>query len=166
VVGIDYVGMCIDCDYVITDNVDIALELMKKYEANKLILPTVIRNRIIGRYEFAAEICPGSIVFELKQFGHLDISIHPPFINIDDIVVTAVHMALFMKPSNINLYGVDYRLINYKSHAAKIGYYEDGSMLADSETTTNKFRFSEYALHKIGDIAVIAGIPIMRINHL
>lgn len=166
IIGVDYVGMAIDCDWVVTDSVNVVAELKKKYPNEKLVTPIVIKNRIIGRYESAEDLCPGCRIFEQNEYGQLDINHNPPFIDVDNISITAVNLALFMNPSIIYLYGYDSRLLNGKSHSSQIGYYDDGAILPESESTVVKYNYYEYALHKIGDIGIAQKIPIIRINHL
>lgn len=165
-IGIDYMGMLIDCDYVITDNVNIIKELKKKYAGDKFILPMIISNKILGKHELAEEVCPGCHLIEQKQYGQLDISVNPPFVDVDNIAITALNIALFFKPEIINIYGLDYRLINGRSHTSHVGYYDDGMIMPETETTKTKYEFNEYVLHKLGDLAIANNTPVIRVNHL
>lgn len=165
-IGVDYMGMAIECDYVITDSVKVVTELKQKYSNDQLILPTVISNKIIGKHQLASEVCPGCLIFEQKQYGHLDMSVNPPFVDVDNIAITAINIALFMQPSCVNLYGVDNQLINGKSHSSTIGYYEDGAIFAETESTMSKLKFYEYVMRLLGDMGIKHGVPIMRISHI
>jgi len=94
------------------------------------------------------------------------VSINPPFVDIDNIAVTAINLALFMRPCLINLYGYDTRLLSGRSHTSIGGYYQDGYVLNDSESTDNKYKFEDHVMRIIGDVAIKSDIPIIRVNHL
>ena len=166
IVGIDYAGLIFDCDLVISCYTDILADLADKYSMNQLLLPSVLQDRVLGKYESARDIYPDSMIFECREYGNLNVSINPPFVDIDNIAVTAINLALFMRPCLINLYGYDTRLLSGRSHTSIGGYYQDGYVLNDSESTDNKYKFEDHVMRIIGDVAIKSDIPIIRVNHL
>jgi len=149
VIGIDQAGLNVECDYVISGSVEIIEELARRYRQDQLILPVVIKDERLGTYISSKEIYPESIMYEYKQYGHLDIDMNPPFVMIDDIATTSVHIGLFLRPKVINVYGIECRIM-------------EG--LADIDA--NRLELREQVLHVLGDMAYKQDIPIVRICHL
>lgn len=167
VIGVDYVGMNYDCDYVITDTAHIITELRKSYQDNKMVLPTVLANRAAGRIDSTSLIIPDAIQFELGRRDSVNIdSVDPPFCNFDNLALTAVHFALYLNPKYITLFGCDNKIINGKSHSAKIQYYDGGDIWTDSDAVRKKFAFFEYGLDRLGNLAQKLNIPLFRMNHV
>jgi hypothetical protein len=166
VIGIDYIGMLYDCDYVITDCLNVMSELEKKYQNHQFILPITMQNKMIGKYESANDAYPGSYIFEQNEYGNVNIGLNSPFVDVGNISITAINIALFLNPSIINLYGFDNRLLNGKSHVSNDKYYDNGEIWPDSESTTNRYKFYEYVMNNIGDLAIKIGIPVIKHGHL
>lgn len=150
VIGIDQVGLNVECDYVISGSVELIEELARRYRQDQLILPVVIKDERLGTYISSKEIYPECIVYEYKQYGHLDIDMNPPFVMIDDIATTSVHIGLFLRPRVLNVYGIEYRIMEGLT----------------SDLNANRLELREQVLHALGDMAKKLDIPIVRISHL
>lgn len=165
VIGVDYVGLLFDCDYVVTDSVHVAVELRKNYANEKFVVPVSLENRAAGRFSSALEILPGSVQFERASVGESVLRVDPPFCNFENSVLTAVHFALYLGPKEVSLFGCDNKIIDGRSHSSKIEYYDDGCLWSDSEATRRKLAFFEFGLDQLGRLAVSSGIPLIRIGH-
>lgn len=166
IIGVDYAAKLFDCDYVISDSVTVITELRAKYEASKFVLPMVIENRIAGEFTSTSEIINGAYQFEYDARGSLPRDVNPPFCNFDNIMLAAVHFALFLNPTQITLFGFDNKLIGGRSHTTKISHYEDGKILSDTDSVRRNFAVYEYCLDHLGKIGCANSIPIMRIAHV
>lgn len=165
VIGIDYMGMLFDCDYVMTDAAHIIVELRKNYSNEKFILPTILENRTSGRFDNTLDIASGSIQFELEQNQSNLLTVEPPFCNFGNLTLTAIHFALYLNPSYITLFGCDNKIIYGNSHSSKIEYYNNGSLWPDSDATRQKFAYYEFGLNKLSQLAQELEIPLFRIGH-
>jgi hypothetical protein len=165
VIGVDYVGLLFDCDYVITDSIHIISELRSKYSDQKFVVPVVLHDRQAGRPLAAAELLPLSQQFEMAQSGVALTSADPPLCNFDNMVLTAAHFALFLGPTAVTVFGCDNKIIGGKSHTSKIEYYDNGQIWPDSESTRRKFAFYEYGLDQLGRLAHACNIPLLRVCH-
>jgi len=167
IIGIDYMGMLCDCDFVVSDTTEIITELTTKYSVDKMILPTMIANISTGRYELAKSLYPKANVFELgNREGMVINNSNPPFINANNISLTILHMALYFEPNVIYLYGYDNSLLYDKSHIMTSRYYGDGKILPNIESTHNKYKYDEFLIDQLKTIAIKSKIPVIRINHL
>jgi polypeptide N-acetylgalactosaminyltransferase len=167
VIGVDYMGLQYECDYVMTDTAHVVVELRKNYNDEKFVLPVAIENRVAGRYDPASSIAPGAIQFELGKSGsgHEMNSVDPPFCNFENPVLSAIHFALYLNPKYITLFGCDNKIISGRSHSAKIEYYDGGDVWPDSDATRSRFAFYEFGLDRLGRLAQKLGIPLFRMNH-
>lgn len=167
VIGVDYMGLLFDCDYVLTDAAHVVVELRKNYSDEKFVLPVALENRVAGRFDPAAQIAPGAIQFELGQHGSVSelTTVDPPFCNFENPTLAAVHFALYLNPEYITLFGCDNKIISGRSHSANIEYYDGGSVWADSDATRRKFAFYEFGLDRLGQLAQKSGISLFRFSH-
>jgi polypeptide N-acetylgalactosaminyltransferase len=165
VIGVDYMGLLVDCDFVMADTVHVINELQQKYAENRFVLPVAVQNRQAGVVQAATELLPLSHQFEMVQGGAVPSSLDPPLCNFESLTLTAVHFALFLGPQSVTLFGCDNKLIGGKSHTSKIDHYDSGVVWPDTETTRRKFAFYEYGLDQLGQLAHSAGIPLLRVCH-
>jgi hypothetical protein len=165
IIGVDYVGMLFNCDYVLTDAAHVIIELRKKYEDGKFVLPITIENGASGRYDSASSIAPGSIQFEFAHKGSDITKIDPPFCNLDNTILTAIHFALYLNPREITVYGCDNKIISGRSHSSRIDHYNEGKLWNDNDTTRKRFAASEHYLSKLAKLASDNGICLFRHNH-
>lgn len=166
IIGVDYMGMLFDCDYVLTDILHAVIELRKKYEDNKFVLPTVIESNISSRYDAVSSMIPDSIQFELDYKGNSITKVDPPFCNFENMILTAIHFAMYLNPSNITVYGYDNKIISGKSHSSRIEYYNNGKMLDNSDTTNRKFEYFESCLEMLGKLASENNINLFKHSHV
>ena len=165
VIGVDYMGLLFDCDYVMTDEAHVVVELRKNYSEKKFVVPINLTNRAAGKFSPAADIVPGSVQFEQAPVGNIVSDMGPPFCNFENLVHTAVHFALYLGPTEISLFGCDNKIIDGRSHSAKIEYYDDGYLWPDSESIRRKFAFFEHGLDQLGRLALANKIPLIRVSH-
>ncbi len=165
IIGVDYVAKLFECDYVLSDSTPVITDLRSKYSPNKFVLPLVIEDRAVGTNILTSEVMAEAYQFEYGVLGAVPIDANPPFCNFGNIILTAVHFALFLNPAKITLFGCDNKLIGSKSHTSKIDYYDDGMMWPDSDSTRRNFAYYEYCLDNLGKIGNMLGIPILRVTH-
>ena len=167
VIGVDYIGLLFNCDFVVTDTAHVVVELRKNYNDEKMVLPVALENRAAGRYDAATSIAPGAIQFELGQRGSVQesLTLNPPFCNFENSALAAVHFALYLNPEFVTLFGCDNKIISGKSHSANIEYYNGGTLWSDSDATRKKFAFYEFGLDRLSQLAQKSGISLFRMNH-
>ena len=163
VIGVDYIHQLFDCDYVVSQSVDVVSQLEIPF--SRLVVPIVLEHRVAGQFVSAMEVVPGAIQLELGEFGQLE-KLSPPFCNFDNTTLLALHFALFLGPSTITLFGCDNKIIDGRSHTSLLEQYESGEIWADSEQTRNKFNFYEVGLGQLGKLALQLNIPILRVGHI
>ena len=163
VIGVDYVHQLFDCDYVVSQSVDVVSQLEIPF--SRLVVPIVLEHRVAGQFVSAMEVVPGAIQLELGEFGQLE-KLSPPFCNFDNTTLLALHFALFLGPSTITLFGCDNKIIDGRSHTSLLEQYDSGEIWADSEQTRNKFNFYEVGLGQLGKLALQLNIPILRVGHV
>jgi len=162
-IGVDYIGTVFKCDYVITHISNIVVELMKSYEHNKILMPTVLNSYSDQR---PVESLPEDLTcFELDEVGTAPKRIGPPFCNFGSPVHSAIHFASFLGARQIFLYGMDNKFMGNKSHTSKIELYNNGNYWPDDENTKNKFRFYDHGIDQLGKLLLENKIPLIRINH-
>lgn len=165
VIGVDYVGMMFDCDFVVADSVQVVTELRKKYPEHKFITPLALQDRASASFVPAAELVPLAQQFELGQSGMAPVSLDPPFCNFESLALVAVHAALFLSPLSVTVFGLDNKVLGGRSHTSKLDYYDDGRLWPDTESTRRKFALYEYGLDQLGRLALEAGTPLLRVSH-
>lgn len=165
VIGIDYTASLFDCDLVFADAVHVVAELRKKYQDQKFVLPIALQDRPSGTYVPAADVAPLAHQYESAIDGVAPVSLDPPFVNFESLVLAAVHFALFLGPADITVYGFDNKIIGGKSHTSKIDYYDNGCLWPDTESSRRKFALYEYGLDQLGRLAYAAGVPLLRVSH-
>lgn len=166
IVGVDGAALIINCDYVYTDSVQMIARLQEKYQNDKLLLPDVVENRMTGEYVCTDEILRNKFRFERNRKGIKPSDVYPPFCNMNDATLTAIHIALFMGPRKIIVYGFDTHLVGGKSHTDRCDMYGDGKLLPDTESTQKHFAYAELGASYLSMIAVRVGIPITKVSHL
>lgn len=165
VIGIDYAAALFACDYAVTMSADVVVQLRTKYRDERLILPFLLENRMAGQHTAAGLIAPGCVQFELSKPNSMSDTLFPPFANYDNSLHAAVHLALFMNPISITLFGVDNKIIAGRSHTTRVEYYNDGRLWADSESSRRRFAGYEAGLDRLGKLAAIQQIPLLRVGH-
>ncbi len=166
IIGIDHAALLLECDYVITDSVIKLADIKTRYSNDKLILPKELENRMLGEYVNTNDVIDVKYQFEYDQKSYIPILAYPPFCDYDNITLTAIHIALFMSPKSITLYGYDTHLIDGKSHMEQGGYYHDGKLLPNTEATQKQFAFCELGLASLSNLAIKLKIPIIKVSHL
>jgi len=165
IIGVDYMGLSFDCDYVVADSSDAVVELKSKYSASSFVVPFFLFDRASASYISTNKVIADSVQFELSdEVGRVS-GITPPFCNFEQSFHTAVNFALFLGPRRVTLFGCDNKLIEGKSHSASVGYYDDGCLWSHSDSTRRKFAMYEYGIEKLGKLACSVGIPLIRMNH-
>lgn len=158
VIGVDYVGLLIECDYIITDSVNVISALRSRYSDDKFIVPIVLDNKTM-----ASDVVPLATQIELTTAERL--SIDPPFGDFDDLTVTAVQFALFLNPASITVFGCDAKIIDDKSHTSRIEYYNGGKVFCDGDAVRRRFANYESAFVQLREIALLKKIPMLRVCH-
>lgn len=165
IIGVDYVGLMFDCDFVMADAVHVVVELRKKYADQRFVVPVALQNRPSGDYIAASGLVPLAQQFEMALTGVALSSLDPPLCNFESLALSAIHFALFLNPASVTVYGLDNKIIGGKSHTSKIEYYDGGKLWTDSESTRRRFALYEYGLDQLGHLALTAGIPLLRMSH-
>jgi hypothetical protein len=164
-IGVDYMGLAHECDYVITDSTNVVVELKAEYPNSSFVVPFSLIDKASASYVPSGEVVDGCVQFELmRETGKID-GVTPPFCNFEQSLHTAIQFALFLNPKSVTLFGCDNKLISGRSHSAKIGYYDDGRLWSDSEATRQRYSFFEYGIARLGNLAASLGIPLIRMNH-
>jgi hypothetical protein len=161
VIGVDYAGLLYDCDYVVADASHVVNELQKKYDDQKFILPVVLQERVIGQMAPTSELVPLAYQFEYGQIASLE----PPFGNFENLVLSAVQVALFMGAATVTVYGFDNKILAGRSHTSRVEFYDGGRLWPDSEATRRRFAGYEYGLDQLGRLALSVNVPLMRVCH-
>lgn len=163
-IGVDHIGTIFKCDYVVTHISNIVAELMKSYEHNKILVPTVLNS--YSDQQWPVESLSEDLThFELDEIGAIPKRINPPFCNFGSPVHSAIHFASFLGAHQIFLYGMDNKFMGNKSHTSKIELYNNGNYWPDDENTKNKFRFYDHGIDQLGKLLLENKIPLIRINH-
>lgn len=165
IIGTDYMGLMVDCDFVMTDAAHVAIELQKKYDENKFVVPVALQNRIAGEMTPTSQLLPMANQFEYAAQNAMPVSVDPPFCDFENMVLTAVQFALFLGPASVTVYGCDNKVIAGKSHTSKIEYYDGGRLWPDNDGTRRRFALYEYGMDQLGRLALTAGIPLIRVCH-
>lgn len=164
IIGADFIGNMIKCDYVYTDRNDCIESLLKSgYKENQIISPMIIWKDDVSSM-FTMFKYPDVKILELSTYNTLPLSRLPPFLNVGCNSLTAVHIALFMNPNKIVIYGLDNKIVNGISHSIQL--YKNGSILQDDEITKQRFNYQEFLLSKLGEISKSNNIPILRFNYV
>lgn len=166
-IGVDFMGSLFECDYVVTNDVAVVEVISDYYKQKEIMLPVKVTDVNNGRYVHYKDFLPQANVFETSSNIMTDSkNANPPFIDYNDNTMYAAQIAMFMKPREIIIYGLDNKIIDGKSHTSKIEYYNGGSVLADNAVTRKHFANVEYGLSRLGIIASKKGISLLRMSHL
>jgi len=167
VIGADYVGMVIDCDYVTTFDLQTAVALRKKYADYQFILPLALHDRSTASLVDSASFAPEAVICELARENDSVSSVHPPFINYADPSLFALHVGMFAGASSIKLYGFDNKFIGESSHTSRIpNYYDSGDVWKDSEAVQREFSRREHGLEVLRRVSLDVSVPVARINYI
>jgi hypothetical protein len=165
IIAVDYIGMVIDSDYVVADSSHVVVELRSKYRDDQFVLPLTLLDGVSARRIPAGDVVGNCRQFEMSSVRGRVISENPPFCNFEQSLHAAVNFALFLKPRTISLFGCDNKIIDGKSHSAKIEYYNSGKLWSDSDALRRKFQYFDFGLDQLGKLAHSLDIPLIRINH-
>ena len=166
IIGVDYAAMLVKCDYAITDSVTYLAELMTKYQNDQFILPRELENRLASAYVRTSEITDCEYQYDRLHRGVAPDSPLPPFIDFEDQTLVAIHVALFMRPKSITLYGYDDQLIGGVSHTTDGGWYGDGKLLPNTESTSKRLAYIALGASALSRLAIRDKIPIIKVCHL
>jgi hypothetical protein len=165
-IGVDYAGMMVDCDYVFTEDAQTIMTLLRKYRPDQLITPVHVNDWSNGYQRPAHDIDTSIIVHAKLQRGRPATKLAPPFCDFDNPALTAVHAALFMKPKVVALYGLDDQLLDGRSHARIGDYYGDGCLWEPGPASERRFQFYQQGYQSLRRLAIKSNIPVLRIGHL
>lgn len=165
VIGVDYSSLLFECDYVVTDMVHVLSKMRERYADNKFVLPTQLGNISASRWDDAVTVASDSIIFDIGRVGEPASRLSPPFLNFENPSLSAVHLALFMEPVSVTLFGYDHRLLAGKSHTSLIEYYDGGEVWMESENTNRRFEYFESGMRSLASLALRHNIPLMRVSH-
>lgn len=165
-IGIDYVATMFDVDLVLTDRTTIVSDLRDQISSRKFVLPIELKDAVNGGTVLSKEVISNTYLFEYSKQSLIPSDLCPPFINFNDSVLTAVHLAMFMMPKSITVFGFDSRLIEGKSHTTRSEYYDDGKLLTNSTATIKSYEYLEYGFKELAKLAIKHKIPLLRYNHV
>lgn len=153
IIGVDYAAEFIECDYIITDS----LKIIEKYRNNKFITPNVILNPLINKIVQTNSIISSEYQYEVSDTA-IPSNNSQPFIDIDDTILTAIHLSLFLKPRLITIYGYDSKCINNETYFGDISKYKQNAVLCNKK--------SAHILNILSDISQKIGIPILNMSYV
>ena len=166
-IGVDFMGNIFECDYIVTNDVSVIEEMSHLYKQKEFFIPIKVTDVNNGRYIDYKDILPQATVFESSNnLLNESSSTTPPFIDFNDNTMYAVQVAMFMKPREIVIYGLDNKIIDGKSHSSNIECYNGGKVLPDNNITRKHYANLEYGLSRLGNIALKNGISLLRMSHL
>lgn len=165
-ISVDYAGLIYKSDYVLTKSLKILNELREFYNEKSFVIPRLLEDIALGRHVSSEEVSPSSYYYDSLNLGDKVEHIRPPFANYDNISVTAIHLALFMRPRAITIFGYDDQLINGKSHTSRLEQYNNGMIYSDSEYTKRTMEFVRSGFRAMRELAIGANIPLARHNHV
>lgn len=165
IIGVDYAADIIQCDYIMTDNLSTINALRAKYKAEKFVLPMEIENKTGGKLLTTTSIFKDAKIYDLAEIGDLNNFIGLPLHNFGHLGLTAINFALYLCPEMVNVYGLDFKLLDGRSHSTRLEVYGDGKLFEDSEALNRNNKYYEYGMNHLGKIALKAGIPLMRYQH-
>lgn len=165
IIGVDLASDLLPCDFIVSFNHNYIISLLEKYDADKILAPHVLYN-VLGKSIIETNDLHNDILqFELAS-NECSIMSSFPIINSGHPAHSAIHLALLMNPNNINLYGVDFKFVNGKSHTAKIPIYNNGKYYPENTATLEQFSRYENMLVYLSILANALHIPIIRHGHL
>lgn len=164
IISVDYIGLLIDSNYVMTNSADVVVELRDKYVDQQFVVPYVMENRVAGEYTLASDIVPNAVQFEVGEIGNVA-SVNPPFCDFGSCLHMALHFALFLGPCSISLFGCDNKFIEDKSHTSELDYYNGGKIWTDSDQTKKRLSFYDNGIDQLGRLALSLNIPLIRVGH-
>jgi hypothetical protein len=164
IICVDYIGLLVESNYVVTNSADVVMELRSKYVDQQFVVPYIMENRVAGEYMLASDTVPNAVQFEVGEIGDVS-SVNPPFCDFGNCVHMALHFALFLGPYSISLFGCDNKIIGDKSHTSKLDYYNGGKIWTDSDQTKKRLSFYDSGIDQLGRLALSLGIPLIRVGH-
>lgn len=164
IIGIDYIPQIIQCDFVITESQQVISSLLESYKKEQFITPNAIINTLTNVSVPTNDIIDGNYQYEHDYITPT--SLFQPFIRNDDLMLTAIHLSLFLRPKSITVFGHDTKLIDGKSHTTQINEYNNGDILPDSESTSNKFNKTINNLRILSKLAQSVNIPLLSVSHI
>lgn len=160
-IGIDYMGSVMNCDYCITDRLEVVSAVINssKCRIDNMVLPYKLEDKVSGKW--VANPYKDSIKYSVSDKL---LSKYPPFIK-GSIESIALHLAIFMSPNSITLYGYDFRIVNDVSHTKKTRFYNDGKIWKNTEASMNILRQREREIEALVRLAEENKIKVMRITY-
>ena len=161
VIGVDYVGSFLKCDYCVTNRVDVFKSVMNSfdYEFGSMVSPYMLEDKTSGRLVINEHELSRRYSVSGRPSG-----IYPPFID-GSIESVALHFALFLEPSSVTLFGYDKEIKGDVSHTSMTPFYNDGKLWKNTEAVINLLRHREKEIDILKSIADSAGINIMRVTY-
>lgn len=136
VIGINYVSLIIDCDFVVFHDLKPAMKVLhsRKYAPSQLFVPLGLKDgpdrhpsHAISKDWNIYELGPQDQDKPLKN-------LNPPFFHHATSAHTAVHIAMFMGAKSISLFGCDVAFsADGRSHSQNIPEYKDGYYWSKNE---------------------------------
>jgi len=165
IIAADYMGTVIESDFIVFDSLDVISTMQYKYPSHKYVCPTFLQDSLGHKPKKASDVFKDCLIFESDESTAALSHIIPPFFHHDTIFNSAVHFAIFLRPKTIHLYGFDNKIVNGKSHASSVHYYNDGILWSESAATKNRFARAETALSGLKDLAAKNHILMLRTNY-
>lgn len=149
IIVVDRLFDLMPCDFVVTNLPEVISKVSPKRA--RLVVPSTVSG------------VPSDILSVETEEMVRTLSVAPPFCDFGgNMVLLAVHFALFLNPKRINLFGFDNKILDGVSHTR---YIDGGDIWEDTEDTRQKFLVYEYGLRQLGDLAIKLNIPLIRIGH-
>lgn len=108
VVGVDNVGMLLDCDYVFCTNFAILNDLVGSYGQSRLFAPKLVVDSSGGGLVNVADVWPDVKIFDTQLVAG-GVSLHPPFYfdRFKDWFLTFLNVVLYCSPESVTIVGYD-----------------------------------------------------------
>lgn len=145
VIGVNYVGLMVDCTYVLFHDMKPAVAVLssKRYDPECLLVPVQVKDGRGHNIRPSHLINPDWIVYKLgpqdksKSIDNKD----PPFLWHATSAHTAAHFAAFLGASSVTMIGCDGKLSSSgRSHTVRIPQYRRGNYWPKNKTTENFLR--------------------------
>jgi hypothetical protein len=160
IIGVDYIGYSISCNYCVTDRLDVITKLIniREYSMSQMVVPYLLEDKFSGKMiKNPIDNCTS-----FSRFENYDL-LYPPFAS-DYVEVMAYHFACFLKPSSITLFGYDSE-VKGKSHTCEVPFYNNGDVWEKSDSITRLLQHRDYQLSRLIDLADKEGIVTLKVGY-
>jgi hypothetical protein len=164
VIGIDFVGRFIKCDYVFTQELHILSDLMTVYPHDRIIATDYIYDRLQNKYAYLPDLTDKVIIIETTPDGNV-LANHSPYFLHADPLVSISHLLVSSMPKLIQLLGADFTWRNGRSHVNN-EYYNNGYLRNEDEAAREENKAILKYLSNVGRLAKDLGVTLMRNSHV